>query len=99
MLTKSSSTIPNCFYRVSIKGLIINKQRNKFLIGQDKAGFWMLPGGGLEWGANPQDDIIREVEKEMQLSVTRVAAQPCFFLTKRQTNRVKIVYTKNPIQN
>lgn len=85
MSTESSSVIPNCFYRVSIKGLILNEQRNKFLIGKDEANFWDLPGGGLEWGATPQDDLTREIEEEMQLAVTKVASRPCYFLTGRQT--------------
>ncbi len=85
MSTKSPSTIPNCFYRVSIKGLILNEQRNKFLIGKDEVGFWDLPGGGLEWGTTPQADLSREVKEEMKLEVTKVAIQPCYFFTGQQT--------------
>lgn len=85
MLNKPSSTIPDCFYRVSIKGLILNEQRDKFLIGKDEANFWDLPGGGLEWEATPQNDLAREVEEEMNLAVTKVADRPCYFLTGRQT--------------
>ncbi len=77
--------LPNCFYRVSIKGLILNDLRNKFLIGRDEAGFWDLPGGGLEWGATPQNNLTREVEEEMGLAVTTIASRPCYFLTGRQT--------------
>jgi len=85
MSIKSLPKIPDCFYRVSIKGLILNDQKNKFLIGRDEAGFWDVPGGGLEWGATPQDDLTREIEEEMLLSVTKVATRPCYFLTGRQT--------------
>lgn len=85
MTTKTSLSIPDCFYRVSIKGLILNEQRNKFLIGKDEAGFWDLPGGGLEWEATPQNDLTREVEEEMSLAVTKIASGPCYFLTGRQT--------------
>jgi len=77
--------LPNCFYRVSIKGLILNELRNKFLIGKDEAGFWDLPGGGLEWEATPQNDLTREVEEEMGLAVTKIASRPIYFLTGRQT--------------
>jgi 8-oxo-dGTP diphosphatase len=79
------SSIPNCFYRVSIKGLILNKEKNKFLIGKDEANFWDLPGGGLEWDATPQNDLAREIEEEMQLVVTKVATRPCYFFTGKQT--------------
>ncbi len=85
MTTKSSPVIPDCFYRVSIKGLILNEKRDKFLIGKDEAGFWDLPGGGLEWEETPQDDLTREVEEEMNLTVTKTASRPCYFFTGRQT--------------
>jgi 8-oxo-dGTP diphosphatase len=77
--------IPDCFYRVSIKGLILNERRNKFLIGKDEAGFWELPGGGLEWDETPQDDLAREIAEEMNLTLTKIASRPCYFLTGRQT--------------
>lgn len=79
------SSIPNCFYRVSVKGLILNEQKSKFLIGKDEANFWDLPGGGLEWDATPQNDLTREIEEEMQLVVTKVATRPCYFFTGKQT--------------
>jgi len=77
--------LPNCFYCVSIKGLILNEKRDKFLIGRDGAGFWDLPGGGLEWGETPQNDLSREIEEEMNLMVTKTASSPCYFLTGKQT--------------
>ncbi len=85
MSIKPLLQVPNCFYRVSIKGLILNEKRDKFLIGRDEAGFWDLPGGGLEWGETPQNDLTREVEEEMHLAVTKVSYRPCYFLTGRQT--------------
>lgn len=42
------TTIPDCFYRISIKALILNEARDKFLICQEDNGKWELPGGGLE---------------------------------------------------
>lgn len=80
-----STNLPNCFYRVSVKGLILNESRNKFLIGKDEAGFWELPGGGLEWGATPQEDLAREIKEEMNLEVAKIASRPSYFLTGRQT--------------
>ncbi len=85
MSIKPLPQVPNCFYRVSIKGLILNEKKDKFLIGRDEAGFWDLPGGGLEWGETPQDDLAREVEEEMNLTITKTASRPCYFLTGKQT--------------
>ncbi len=73
--------VPNCFYRVSVKALILNDTRDKFLIIQEENGQWELPGGGLEWGATPQEDLPREIGEEMGLPVLSVAEHPSYFFT------------------
>ncbi len=42
------SEVPECIYRVSVKALILNENRDKFLIIQENNGWWDLPGGGLD---------------------------------------------------
>ena len=61
--------IPNTFYRVSIKGLILDETRTKFLTTLEEGGWWELPGGGLDWGENPIDGLRREIKEEMGLDV------------------------------
>ncbi len=78
--------IPECFYRVSAKALILNDTRDKFLICEEESGWWELPGGGLDWGTSPQEDIPREINEEMGLMVTNVASNPSYFLT-YETNK------------
>jgi 8-oxo-dGTP diphosphatase len=85
MSKKPSLELPNCFYRVSTKALILNEERDKFLVCYEEAGFWELPGGGLEWGTTPQDDLAREIKEEMNIEVAKVASKPSYFLTGRQT--------------
>lgn len=75
------STVPECFYRISIKALILNETRDKFLICEEDDGVWELPGGGLDWGATPQEDLPREIKEEMGLETTSVAEDPSYFLT------------------
>lgn len=72
--------VPNCFYRLSLKGLILNETRDKFLIVQEDNGLWELPGGGLDWGENPQDGLRREIKEEMGLSVTSVSNTPAYLI-------------------
>jgi 8-oxo-dGTP diphosphatase len=72
--------VPNCFYRLSLKGLILNETRDKFLIVQENNGLWELPGGGLDWGENPQDGLRREIEEEMGLRVTWVSETPAYLI-------------------
>lgn len=75
------NTIPECFYRISVKALILNEDRDKFLITKEDNGKWELPGGGLDWYTSPQDDVKREIKEEMGLDVTWVAKHPAYFLT------------------
>lgn len=74
------SEIPACFYRVSVKALILNDTKDKLLLVREAAGSWELPGGGLEWGATPHEELAREVQEEMGLEVTNIAAEPAYFL-------------------
>jgi len=84
---------PDCFYRVSIKALILNETRDKFLIAKEDNGYWGLPGGGLDYGTTPQTDLPREIAEEMGLKTTWIAAQPSYFNTGQQTfnPEIKIV--------
>ena len=74
-------TVPQCFYRVSTKALILNDARDKFLIVQESDGRWELPGGGLDWGSLPQENVSREIMEEMGLETIFVAVHPSYFLT------------------
>lgn len=88
--------IPECFYRVSVKALILNEAKDKFLICEEESGTWELPGGGLDWGSTPQEDLPREIQEEMGIKVTSVADNPSYFITDQTINRkvwfVNVVY-------
>ncbi|KKW10205.1 MAG: NUDIX hydrolase [Parcubacteria group bacterium GW2011_GWA2_49_9] len=77
--------LPQCYYRVSVKGLVLDETRTKFLVVQEDNGFWELPGGGLDQGESPQEGLKREIKEEMGLEVTWVADNPSFFLTCKKT--------------
>lgn len=82
--------IPECFYRVSVKALVLNKERDKFLVCKEEDGQWELPGGGLDWDTSPQKDLARELMEEMGLKATYIADTPCYFITGRSTNHPEI---------
>src|SRR3989344_4835497 len=89
------SEIPNGFYRVSIKGLILDESREKFAVTLEDNGFWELPGGGLDWGETPETCLKREISEEMGLTVTDVSSSPSYFLSGKNMKghwSVNIVY-------
>lgn len=73
--------LPECFYRVSVKALVLNEAKDKFLITKEADGIWEIPGGGLDWGMEVHDELRREIDEEMGLEVTWIADNPCYFLT------------------
>jgi 8-oxo-dGTP diphosphatase len=70
--------VPDCFYRVSVKALIKNKE-NKFLLFKQDNEYWDLPGGGLEFGEATHEGLKREVFEEAGLKITSVQEQPTYF--------------------
>ncbi len=70
-----------CHYRISVKALVYDETRTKFLAVQEASGVWELPGGGLDHGETPEEGLRREVKEEMGLDVTYVAENPSFFFT------------------
>jgi 8-oxo-dGTP pyrophosphatase MutT (NUDIX family) len=82
--------VPNCFYRISIKALVLNEARDKFLVCKEEDGRWELPGGGLDWDMTPQEDLPRELMEEMGLKATHIADSPGYFITGRSTNHPDI---------
>jgi 8-oxo-dGTP diphosphatase len=86
LLGMDSNLIPECFYRISIKALILNETRDKFLVTLEENGWWELPGGGLDWGMTPQEDLPREISEEMGVKTVWVADNPSYFLTDKKEN-------------
>ena len=75
--------IPNTFYRVSAKALILDEEK-RFLLIKEKTDYfngWDMPGGGLDWGEGAQEGIAREIKEEMGLTVISVADIPSYFIS------------------
>ncbi len=78
--------IPDCFYRISVKALILDDEK-RFLLTKEENGKWELPGGGLDFGEKPQKCLVREIKEEMGLDVTFVTDNPSYFLTSQVKNK------------
>lgn len=71
--------IPNCFYRISIKWLIIDNKW-KFMLCKEKSWVWELPWGWLDHGENPHDWLRREFDEELWVKVKNISKNPSYFL-------------------
>lgn len=76
-----SKIMPKQFYRVSVKALIWDETKTKFLLLQESDGLWEVPGGGLDWGEKPETGIARELLEETGLHVVSVSKSPICFTT------------------
>ncbi len=74
------NNIPDCFYRVSVKALVIDGQ-GRFLLQKEARGVWDLPGGGLDFGEELTAALRREVAEEVGLEVLSMDEEPSYFVT------------------
>ncbi|HJQ08174.1 MAG TPA: NUDIX hydrolase [Candidatus Saccharimonadales bacterium] len=74
-----------CYYRVSVKGLVID-ETGRFLLTKEDNDKWELLGGGLDHGEDPIACLKREINEETGLEVTYVSSSPKYFVTTRRHN-------------
>ena len=80
--------IPNWFYRVSVKALILDENKRFLLVMEEK--WWELPWWWLEYWETPQEWIKRELYEEMWINVISVKDNPSYFITTKKDNWVWI---------
>lgn len=86
-----------CYYRVSVKGIVIDDD-GRILLSREDNGKWEMLGGGLEHEEDPITGLKREIFEEAGLKVTSVSRQPKYFVTaprvstRPQTYLANIVY-------
>ena len=82
-----STYFPDCFYRVTVKGICV--QDGKILCIREKNKHWELPGGGLDFGEKIHEGFKREVEEEMGLKVKKISKKPIYIWTHRYEPNVR----------
>ncbi len=88
-----TQVIKSGYYRVSIKALILDETRTKFLIVQEHDERWELPGGGWDWGESHEACLTRELSEEMGLTVTSVSKTPSYLIPGHLNKRGEIWIT------
>ncbi len=94
--------IPECFYRVSTKALVLDETRTKFLLLREDNDMRDFPGGGLDFGENPRDGIIREIKEETGLETVWVDTRPAYFVTAERPEKhcsVAHIYYETKLKN
>ncbi|HMS92197.1 MAG TPA: NUDIX hydrolase [Candidatus Saccharibacteria bacterium] len=74
-----------CFYRVSVKGIAIDKQ-GRVLLAREEDDMWEMLGGGLEHQEDPIESLKREVLEETGLKITNISTSPKYFITAPASN-------------
>ena len=74
------NNIPNCFYRVSVKALVLDDTKNKFLLLKEDDGMWDFPWWWLDFWEDPRSCIIRELKEETWLEVLWIDNKPSYFV-------------------
>lgn len=96
-MIKEISNIPDCFYRISIKALILDEEK-RFLLTLEDNGKWELPGGGLDFGEKPLECLAREIKEEMGLEVTHINERPSYVLTLQHSSGVWICHILHEVR-
>lgn len=73
--------IERCYYRISIKALIRNEDKTKFLIALEHNGQWDFLGGWLDHGEDPVEGIQRELQEEIGRTITSLNPHPYTLIT------------------
>ena len=69
-----------CYYRVSVKGIVIDDD-GRIMLSRQEDGTWDLLGGGLDHEEDPIAGLKREIFEETGLRVMSVSASPKYFVT------------------
>jgi 8-oxo-dGTP pyrophosphatase MutT (NUDIX family) len=65
--------IKDCLYRVAVKAII--QKNGKYLLVRDKRDTgWSFPGGGVDYGENLQQALVREIAEEINIPESAISS-------------------------
>ena len=78
------------YYRISVKGLVIDGA-GRFLLTREDNGRWELLGGGLNHNEDPIIGLKREINEETGLEVTQISPTPKYFITSQRLDSMSFL--------
>ena len=85
--------IPENFYRVSVKALILDASWKFLLIKTPQSNLWDLVGWWINFWETPEECLRREIREEMHLEIIHFDSRPCYFYT------VKVLHSNYSLAN
>ena len=85
-----------CYYRVSVKGIVIDDD-GRILLSREDNGKWEMLGGGLDHDEDPVAGLKREIFEETGLKVTHVSPSPKYFITSPRIGTTMTTYMANVV--
>ncbi len=85
-----------CYYRVSVKGIVIDDD-GRILLSLEDNGKWEMLGGGLDHNEDPIDGLKREIFEETGLTTTYISPNPRYFITTTRVDTAVPIYVANVI--
>jgi 8-oxo-dGTP pyrophosphatase MutT (NUDIX family) len=81
----------DCFYRVSVKALVVDDS-GRILLCREDNGNWDIPGGGLDHNEDPIEGLKREIYEETRVPAEKLIIElnPCYFITTQNSSGVQI---------
>lgn len=74
------------YYRISIKGIVIDDD-GRILLSREENGMWEMLGGGLDHEEDHTTCLKREIHEETGLVVTYISPSPKYFVTCKRRNK------------
>lgn len=71
------------YYRVSVKGIVVDDM-GRILLSREDNGMWEMLGGVLDHDEEPITCLKREIGEETGLTVTDVSRSPKYFVTSKR---------------
>jgi 8-oxo-dGTP pyrophosphatase MutT (NUDIX family) len=80
------SNIPDSFYRVSIKALVLDEQ-GRFLLLRESDDSWSFPGGGYDYAdKSPREALVREIREEMSVEILTMDEHPSYLIVAKNAD-------------